>query len=266
MIPPHWQELPRQQPGCRDELTTCALWPSTMTASLPYGQCAWWAVGPVYHGVRVPALSLHAVPVPGRHHDHHHRWHHCGLRPRLSHRHPHDSLQGLQHRDPAKGLPPPTPTRRPTGRSPRVHCHASSVSKHGIGGPEDLCGGCLNAAEHVPDTLTRSSETSLPDCSTATTLDSQSQSTPGASGTLEAEAEACSACSCCRPRAQDRGPSKGRDPEHQSEQFHNSTAASLRACRTPPNLTCQGHPHIKTRAPQSLLQVPDLTGEDEVQT
>ncbi|XP_010876991.1 leucine-rich repeat and fibronectin type-III domain-containing protein 5 [Esox lucius] len=60
-----------------------------------------------------------------------------------------------------------------------------SVSKHAMGGQDGAGGECLKAAGHLPDTLTHSSETSLPDCSTATSLDSQSRNTPGSSGTLK---------------------------------------------------------------------------------
>ncbi|KAM9433635.1 leucine-rich repeat and fibronectin type-III domain-containing protein 5-like [Salvelinus alpinus] len=62
-----------------------------------------------------------------------------------------------------------------------------SVSKQAMGGSgsEGGGGGSIKAAGHAPDTLTDSSETSLPDCSTATSLVSQSWNTPGSSGSLK---------------------------------------------------------------------------------
>lgn len=60
-----------------------------------------------------------------------------------------------------------------------------SVSKQAMGGSDGAGGGCLKAVGHASDTLTHSSETSLPDCSTATSQVTQSWNTPGSSGSLK---------------------------------------------------------------------------------
>ncbi|KAG7466241.1 hypothetical protein MATL_G00162730 [Megalops atlanticus] len=125
--------------------------------------------------------------------------------------------------DPGKGTMVTNVHSQTNGAQSQGCSVTPSVSKQAMGHEGDTC---HKAAAAAPDTVTHSSETSLPDCSTATSMVSQSW-TPGSSGSLKPKRKAAP-----KPLAESKIEAVP-SAETQNTNRNNSTALQQPAPRPP---------------------------------